>query len=38
MYKYGKIYRATADPLDKSLNFSLVMGLAALEMSEDKPA
>jgi hypothetical protein len=30
-YKKGKIYRATADPLDESLSFSPVMGLAALE-------
>jgi hypothetical protein len=30
-YKKEKIYRATADPLDESLSFSPVMGLAALE-------
>jgi hypothetical protein len=30
-YKKGKIYRGTADPLDESLSFSPVMGLAALE-------
>jgi hypothetical protein len=32
MYKQGKIYRATAEPLDESLSFSPVMGLAALEV------
>jgi hypothetical protein len=30
-YKKGKIYPATADPLDESLSFSPVMGLAALD-------
>jgi hypothetical protein len=30
-YKKEKIYRATADPIDESLRFSPVMGLAALE-------
>jgi hypothetical protein len=30
-YKKEKIYRATADPLEESLSFSPVMGLAALE-------
>jgi hypothetical protein len=38
MYKKGKIYRATADPLDESLSFSPDMGLAAQELSKDKPA
>jgi hypothetical protein len=38
LYKYGKIYRATADPLDESLNFSPVIGLVALALFKDKPA
>jgi hypothetical protein len=29
-YKKGKIYHATVDPLDESLSFSPVMGLATL--------
>jgi hypothetical protein len=32
MYNQGKIYRATSDPIEESLNFSPVMGLAALEL------
>jgi hypothetical protein len=30
-YKKGKIYRATADPLNEYLDFSPAMGLAALD-------
>jgi hypothetical protein len=29
----GKNYRATADPLDESLSFSPIRGLAALELA-----
>jgi hypothetical protein len=42
MYKWGKIYRAEADPLAESLSFNPVMGMAALQsnysMSKDEPA
>jgi hypothetical protein len=44
MYMEGKFYRTSADPLDESLSFSSVTGLAALDltskysMSKDKPA